>query len=207
VTNPLHRLREVGQSVWYDNVRRVLIDSGQLAAYLDEYAVSGITSNPTIFEHAISGSDDYDGALRRSVEAGVEDPEALLWELAIRDIRDAADLLRPTYDASGGADGFVSLELHPRVSRDAAGSIEFGEQLFARLDRPNTMIKVPGTEQGVPAIEELIARGVNVNVTLLFSRQLRAGASGSAEKARTRPRRPGSRVVAGAGFEPATSGL
>lgn len=166
---PLHRLQELGQSVWYDNIRRALIDSGKLLEYIESYAVTGVTSNPSIFERAISGSSDYDALLGDAVARGLEDPEALFWELAVGDIRDAADLLRPTFDTSQRSDGFVSLELPPRLSRDTAGSVEFGTELYARVGRPNVMIKVPGTPEGVGAIEELIARGVHVNVTLLFS--------------------------------------
>ncbi len=169
MTTPLHRLQDLGQSVWYDNIRRALLDSGRLREYVDQYAVTGVTSNPSIFERAIAGSSDYDEQLRSSLDEGIEEPEELFWELAIRDIRDTADLLRDVHDASDGTDGFVSLELPPRLSRDTAGSVELGTELFGRLDRPNVMIKVPGTPEGVGAIEELIARGVNVNVTLLFS--------------------------------------
>jgi len=169
MNQPLHQLHELGQSIWYDNIRRAMLDSGRLREYVEEYAVTGVTSNPSIFERAIAGSSDYDTALRAAVERGVRDPEALFWELAIEDIRDAADVLRPVYEASDGEDGFVSLELPPRLSRDTRGSVEFGQELFARVGRPNAMIKVPGTAEGVEAIEELIHRGVNVNVTLLFS--------------------------------------
>lgn len=169
VTNALHELQELGQSVWYDNIRRALLTSGELERYLEDYAVSGVTSNPTIFERAISGSDDYDEALREAVDRGVEDPEELFWELAVDDIRDGADVLRDIFDRTDGGDGYVSLELPPRLSRDTGGSVALAEELFARVDRPNVMIKVPGTPAGVPAIEELIFRGVNVNVTLLFS--------------------------------------
>ncbi len=166
---PLHQLRELGQSVWYDNIRRALLDSGQLRDFLDDYAVTGVTSNPSIFEAAIAGSSDYDEQLAVAIDGGLDDPEALFWELAVRDIRDTADVLRDIYDASDGADGFVSLELPPRLSHAAAGSVALGSELFDRLDRPNVMIKVPGTAEGVHAIEELIFGGVNVNVTLLFS--------------------------------------
>ena len=169
MSTPLHRLNELGQSVWYDNIRRALLDSGRLREYVDDYAVTGVTSNPSIFERAIAGSSDYDGQLRSSLDAGIEDPEELFWELAIRDIRDTADLLRDVHDRSDGTDGFVSLELPPRLSRDTSGSVDLGTELFDRLDRPNVMIKVPGTPEGVAAIEELTSRGVNVNVTLLFS--------------------------------------
>ncbi|MBW3665593.1 MAG: bifunctional transaldolase/phosoglucose isomerase [Actinobacteria bacterium] len=166
---PLHQLQQFGQSVWYDNIRRALLTSGELDRYTRDYAVSGVTSNPTIFERAISGSDDYDDALRTAVDRGLGDPEELFWDLAVDDIRDAADVLRDIYDRTDGADGFVSLELPPRLSRDTDGSIDLAVQLYDRVDRPNVMIKVPGTPAGVPTIEELIFRGVNVNVTLLFS--------------------------------------
>jgi transaldolase len=169
MSTPLHRLQDLGQSVWYDNIHRALLDSGRLREYVDRYAVSGVTSNPSIFEQAISGSSDYDDALRLAVEHGTDDPEALFWEVAIRDIQDAADVLRDTYEASDGSDGFVSLELPPRLSHDTEGSVQLGAELFTRLDRPNAMIKVPGTREGIGAIEELTVFGVNVNVTLLFS--------------------------------------
>jgi transaldolase len=169
MNEPLSRLRQLGQSIWYDNIQRSLLESGRLRQLVDEYAVSGVTSNPSIFEQAISGSSDYDDGLRDALERGITDAEELFWELAIRDIRDAADALRGVHDAADGGDGFVSLELPPRLSRDAAGSVEMGVELFARIDRPNVMIKVPGTLDGNAAIEELIYRGVHVNVTLLFS--------------------------------------
>ena len=169
MNEPLHRLHDLGQSIWYDNIRRALLDSGRLRELVEQFAVTGVTSNPSIFERAISGSGDYDVRLREALAAGMTDAEELFWKLAVADIQDAADVLRDVYDASAGADGFVSLELPPRLSRDAAGSVEFGAELFARLDRPNVMIKVPGTREGVEAIEELIYRGVHVNVTLLFS--------------------------------------
>lgn len=167
--NPLQELQELGQSVWYDNIRRALLESGELDRYTRDYAVTGVTSNPTIFERAISGGGDYDDALRAAVGRDVRDPEELFWSLAIDDIRDAADVLRDTYDRQEGADGYVSLELPPRLSQDTEGSVDLAGDLYARVDRPNVMIKVPGTPAGVPAIEELIFRGVNVNVTLLFS--------------------------------------
>ena len=167
--NPLHDLQVAGQSIWLDHIRRALLTSGELDRYRDELCVTGVTSNPTIFERAISGSDDYDDALRGALERGIDHPEELFWELAVADIADAADVLREVYEASGGTDGYVSLELPPRLSPNAAGSVELAERLAARLDRPNTMIKVPGTNEGLEAIEELTARGINVNVTLLFT--------------------------------------
>lgn len=166
---PLQELQDLGQSVWSDNIHRAALADGTLQQHIAQHAVTGVTSNPSIFERAISGSDDYDAQIGQALHDGIDDPEALFWEVAIRDIQDAADLLRAAHDDSGGTDGFVSLELPPRLSRDTAGSVELGAELFARLDRPNVMIKVPGTPEGVDAIEELITRGVNVNVTLLFS--------------------------------------
>lgn len=167
--NPLHQLQALGQSVWYDNLRRALLDSGELARYLDDYAVSGVTSNPTIFEHAITGSDEYDDALSAAVAEGATDPEAVFWDLATADIRGAADVLADVHRRTNGRDGYVSLELPPRVTRDTAGAVEMGRDLFARIDRPNVMIKVTGTPEGVNAVEELVYRGVPVNITLLFS--------------------------------------
>ncbi|MFO8076416.1 MAG: transaldolase [Egibacteraceae bacterium] len=165
----LHDLTAMGQSVWYDNLARPLLDSGTLANYLDRYAVTGVTSNPTIFEQAISGGTDYDAAVAEALAEGVEDPEALFWRVAVRDVKDAADLLAPTHHDTGGVDGYVSLELPPRLAHDTDGSIGMGLELARRVDRPNLMVKVPGTPPGMGAIEELIARGVSVNVTLLFS--------------------------------------
>ncbi len=166
--NPLFRLRSFGQSPWLDYIRRGLITSGGLQRLIDEYAVSGVTSNPTILNKAISGSTDYDDALRSLVEGGERDPKAIFLRLAVEDIGMAADVLRPVYDDRKGGDGFVSLEVSPNLAQDTEGTIREGVSLFTELGRPNVMIKVPGTPEGVPAIEELTARGVNVNVTLLF---------------------------------------
>lgn len=165
----LHDLAATGQSVWYDNIRRALLDSGELASYLDRYAVTGVTSNPTIFEQAIAGGGDYDEAIAAALSEGIDDPEAVFWRLAIRDIQDTADLLAPVHQETEGLDGYVSLELPPRLIHDTDGSIEMALELARRVDRPNLMVKVPGTTAGMGAIEELIARGVHVNVTLLFS--------------------------------------
>ena len=166
--NPLFRLRSFGQSPWLDYIRRGLITSGGLQRLIDEYAVSGVTSNPTILNKAISGSTDYDDALRSLVESGERDPKAIFLRLAVEDIGMAADVLRPIHEKAKGGDGFVSLEVSPNLARDTEGTIREGVSLFTDLARPNVMIKVPGTPEGVPAIEELTARGVNVNVTLLF---------------------------------------
>jgi transaldolase len=169
MATPLHALQELGQSVWYDNLRRAMLVDGELARYRDDYAVSGVTSNPTIFQRAVADGDDYDDTLRAAAERGIDDPEEAFWELATDDIRDAADVFRKLHEERDGADGFVSLELPPRLSQDTDGSIALAEELFQRVGRRNVMIKVPGNPAGVPAIEELVHRGVNVNVTLLFS--------------------------------------
>ena len=166
--NPLFRLRDFGQSPWLDYIRRGLITSGGLKRLVDEYAVAGVTSNPTILNKAIAGSTDYDDALRSLVESGQRDPKAIFLRLAVEDIGMTADVLRPVYDDRKGGDGFVSLEVSPNLARDAEGTIQEGLSLFSELARANVMIKVPGTPEGAPAIEELTRQGVNVNVTLLF---------------------------------------
>ncbi len=166
--NPLFRLRDFGQSPWLDYIRRGLITSGGLKRLVEEYAVSGVTSNPTILNKAISGSTDYDDALRSLVESGERDPKAIFLRLAVEDIGMTADVLRPYHDETGGADGFASLEVSPDLARDTQGTIKEALSLFSELSRPNAMIKVPGTPEGAPAIAELTSQGVNVNVTLLF---------------------------------------
>ncbi len=167
--NRLQALRDAGISIWLDTLSRELIDSGGFARLLADSAVTGATSNPTIFANAITRSDSYDDQLRAMVASGVRNPQRLFFELALDDVRRAADLLRPAYDHSGGRDGFVSFECTPDLADDSEATIEQALALWSRLDRPNVMIKVPATAAGVPAIEELTARGVNVNVTLLFS--------------------------------------
>ncbi len=146
-----------------------MLDGGGFATFIADCAVTGATSNPTIFAKAITGSDRYDDQVRAAVAAGVRAPQALFFELALEDIRRAADLLRPTYEASDGRDGFVSFECTPDLAGDTAATIEQAARLWNRLARPNVMIKVPATAAGVPAIEELTARGLNINVTLLFA--------------------------------------
>ena len=165
--NPIQRLRPLGQSVWYDNVSRSLIETGELNRFL-ELGVTGLTSNPTIFEKAISSSDDYDSSLLAYAREGMN-PAQLAEALAIADIQAAADILRPVYDSTGGADGFASLEVNPHLARDTAGTVAEARRLFAALDKPNAMIKVPATPEGVPAVRALISEGINVNVTLIFS--------------------------------------
>jgi transaldolase/glucose-6-phosphate isomerase len=163
----VHKLGELGQSIWYDNIRRALLDSGELQALLDA-GVTGVTSNPSIFEKAIAGSNDYDGDLHRLVDEGKSE-ESIFEALALEDIQRTADLLRPIYDETSGADGYVSLEVSPTLARDTGGTITEARRLFAALDRPNVMIKVPATPEGIPAVETLIGEGINVNVTLMFS--------------------------------------
>jgi transaldolase len=167
--NRLAQLRRAGVSIWLDTLSRELLDTGTFAGMIDDCAVTGATSNPTIFATAITGSDRYDEQLRKAVAEGAYDPQELFFELALEDVGRAADLLRATYEASGGRDGFVSFECTPDLADDAAATVEQAMMLWRRLDRPNVMIKVPATRAGVPAIEELTARGINVNVTLLFS--------------------------------------
>ena len=167
--NRLEQLHEAGVSIWLDTLSRELLDSGAFAALIADSAVTGATSNPTIFAKAITGSDRYDDQLRAAVASGMRDPQKLFFELALEDIRRAADLLRPTYEASDGRDGFVSFECTPDLADDTAATIEQAVELWDRLARPNVMIKVPATEAGIPAIEELTFRGLNINITLLFS--------------------------------------
>jgi transaldolase len=167
-TGSLWRLTELGQSVWVDYIRRGILDNGELAEMIREDAVRGVTSNPAIFEQAIARSDDYTDALERLAEDGAGAVETYE-RLAIEDIQRAADLFREIYDRSGGGDGFVSLEVSPELARDTDGTLHEARRLWAAVDRPNVMIKVPGTDEGLPVVEDLLAEGINVNITLLFS--------------------------------------
>jgi transaldolase len=167
--NRLRQLHDAGVSIWLDTLSRELVDGGGFARLIADCAVTGATSNPTIFDKAITGSDSYDEQLRAAVASGVHDPQELFFELALDDVRRAAGLLRQAYDASAGRDGFVSFECTPDLADDTAATIEQAVGLWNRLALPNVMIKVPATAAGIPAIEELTARGVNVNITLLFS--------------------------------------
>jgi transaldolase len=170
IPNPrLQRLHAAGVSIWLDTLSRELLDSGEFAELIHDYSVTGATSNPTIFAKAITGSERYDGQLRRLAEGGEHDPQQLFFALALDDVREAAHELRPSYDQSGGRDGFISFECTPDLADDTQGTIAQALDLWQRLDEPNVMIKVPATEAGLPAIEELTRRGVNVNITLLFS--------------------------------------
>ena len=167
--NAAHALHDLGQSLWLDNITRTLLDSGTLTRYIRDFAITGLTSNPTIFEHAIGNSDAYDEAIRSKAREG-KSGEALFFELALEDLTRAADLLRPVFDASNGVDGWVSLEVSPLLAHDAARTIAAAADLHARGARPNLFIKIPGTPEGLVAIEASIFAGVPVNVTLLFSR-------------------------------------
>jgi transaldolase len=167
--NRLEQLHEAGVSIWLDTLSRELVEDGGFAALIADFAVTGATSNPTIFAKAITGSDRYDEQLRAATASGIRAPQELFFELALDDVRRAADLLRPTYEASGGRDGFISFECTPDLADDTAATIAQAVELWNRLARPNVMIKVPATEAGIPAIEELTARGLNINITLLFS--------------------------------------
>jgi transaldolase len=168
MSNPLVDLVPLGQSVWYDSISRSLIESGDLARLISEDGLRGMTSNPAIFEKAISGSDDYAEDLQRHATAGLS-PIEIYEALAIGDIQAAADVLHPVFASSRGADGFVSLEVSPYLADDTQGTIDEALRLAAEVDRPNLMIKVPGTPAGIPAIEILIGKGLNINVTLLFA--------------------------------------
>ena len=168
--NPkLEQLHEAGVSIWLDTLSRDLLQSGEFAGLIRDYSVTGATSNPTIFAKAIAGSDLYDAQLRALTEDGQRDLQELFFALALDDVREAARELRQTFDESGGRDGFISFECTPDLADDTEGTIAQAADLWARLGQPNVMIKVPGTQAGLPAIEELTRRGVNVNVTLLFS--------------------------------------
>src|SRR5882724_4866641 len=168
--NATWQLHDLGQSLWLDNITRRLLTSGTLSRYIKELAVTGLTSNPTIFDHAIKDSDSYDDAIRKKTLAG-KSGETLFFELALEDLIQAADLFRPIHDATGGIDGWTSLEVSPLLADDTAGTIAAATQLHARAQCPNLFIKIPGTRAGIPAIEEAIFAGVPVNVTLLFSRE------------------------------------
>src|SRR5256712_1137993 len=161
-------LHDLGQSLWLDNITRNLLRTGVLRRYIDEFSVTGLTSNPTIFDHAIKNSGDYDDAIKSKLAEG-KSGEKLFFELALEDLTQAADLFRPVHDRTGGVDGWVSLEVSPLLANDTAGTVRAAAQLHGRAQRPNLFIKIPGTPEGVPAIEQSICAGVPINVTLLFS--------------------------------------
>jgi len=166
--NRLLEIEALGQSVWLDNLTRQLLDDGELSRLIERDGLSGVTSNPSIFEKGIGHSDRYDDAIRELARE-VDDPQEIFEQLAYRDIRDAADLLRPTFEQTGGQDGFVSFELPASLADDAEGSVAAAQQHRSAIDRANVLIKVPGTEAGVVTFEQLTALGVNVNITLLFA--------------------------------------
>ena len=184
-------LHNLGQSLWLDNITRDLLKNGRLKSYLDELSVTGLTSNPTIFDQAIKNSTAYDAAILDGLEKG-RSSENLFFDLALDDLTKAADLFRTIYDRTNGVDGWVSLEVSPLLAHDTTQTIAAAKQLFARAGRPNLFIKIPGAPEGLPAIEETIFAGVPVNVTLLFSREhYLAAAEASLCLAQTR-RRPAS---------------
>ncbi|MGD0950553.1 MAG: transaldolase [Candidatus Binatia bacterium] len=164
------KLHEMGQSLWLDNITRGLLTSGTLGRYIQEFSVTGLTSNPTIFDHAVKNSHDYDHAIRQKLKEG-KLGEALFFELAIEDLTRAADLFRPIHEATNRVDGWVSLEVSPKLAYDTKSTVAAAQELHARAARPNLFIKIPGTREGIPAIEEAIFAGVPINVTLLFSRE------------------------------------
>jgi transaldolase len=167
---PTQRLHDAGQSLWIDNITRAMIEGGTLRRYIEELSVTGLTSNPTIFDQAIKGGNEYDATIRQKL-AAAGTGEALFFELALQDLTRAADLFRPVHERTAGVDGWVSLEVSPVLAYDTASSIAQAKELHARAGRPNLFIKIPGTKEGLPAIEEAIFSGVPINVTLLFSRE------------------------------------
>jgi transaldolase len=164
------RLHDLGQSLWLDNITRDLLKTGTLKRYIDELSVTGLTSNPTIFDHAIKSSAAYDAPIRERLATGISG-EALFFEVALEDITRAADLFRPIHERTNGVDGWVSLEVSPLLAHNTASTLAAAKDLFARAGRPNLFIKIPGTGEGLPAIEEAIFAGIPINVTLLFSRE------------------------------------
>ena len=168
--NATGKLHDLGQSIWLDNITRDLLGSGTLKRYIDELSVTGLTSNPTIFDHAIRNSATYDAPIRQKVQAG-RLGEELFFDLALEDLTGAADLFKPVFERTAGVDGWVSLEVSPLLAHDTASTLAAAKALHERAGRPNLLIKIPGTPEGLPAIEEAIFAGIPVNVTLLFSRE------------------------------------
>ena len=166
--NPLHDLEQCGQSVWVDSISRQMLDSGQLQRFVDQDGIGGVTSNPTIFQKAIAGSSDYDDDLRKYSDQSMS-ADQVFERLAASDVQRAADVLRPVYDRTHGADGFVSIEVSPQAAHDLQRTLDDAHTLWGLVDRPNVMIKVPATPEGIPAIEQLLSEGLNVNITLIFA--------------------------------------
>ena len=168
--NKTTELHDLGQSLWLDNITREILDNGTLRRYMTEFSITGLTSNPTIFDEAIGNTAAYDEGIRAKARAG-KSGEALFIELALEDLRRAADLFRPVFDATGGVDGWVSMEVSPLLAADTSGSIDAAATIHRQAERPNLYVKIPGTPEGIPAIEESIFNAVPINVTLLFSRE------------------------------------
>ncbi len=167
---PTQQLHDLGQSLWLDNITREILNNGTLRDYIENFSVTGLTSNPTIFDEAIGGTNAYDEGIRAKAKAGTSG-EALFIELALEDLRRAADLFRPAFESTDHIDGWVSMEVSPLLAADTAGTIAAAKQIHALADRPNLFVKIPGTPEGLPAIEEAVFAGVPINVTLLFSRE------------------------------------
>ena len=165
--NPLNKIQEHGQSIWLDLLDREIMNSGKLQSLIDDDDLRGLTSNPSIFEKAISGSDDYDDDIALLFKK-YDNNSAIFFDMAIDDIQRAADIFKPVFDKTKGKDGFVSLEVSPYLALDTDGTIEQARELWRKVDRKNVMIKIPGTKQGLPAIRECLREGININVTLLF---------------------------------------
>src|SRR5215475_6033722 len=178
IMNPTAQLRSYGQSLWLDNITRDLLNSGTLERYVTDLSITGLTSNPTIFDHAIKNSSSYDAAIMEGAQKG-RSGESLFFYLALSDITQAADLFRTIHDQTSGVDGWASLEVPPALAYDATKTLSAAKELFARADRPNVFIKIPGTKEGLQAIEEAIFAGVPINVTLLFSADQYVAAAGA----------------------------
>jgi transaldolase/glucose-6-phosphate isomerase len=170
--NPVKALQDHGQAVWLDFLSRGFIAKGGLKKLVDEDGLRGVTSNPSIFEQAIGRTDEYDDAISRMLQKGDDSPGQIFEKLAVEDIRSATDVLRPMFDATHGADGFVSIEVSPYLAMDTQGTIDEAKRLWREVDRKNLMVKVPATPEGLPAIHDLTAEGINVNITLLFAQQV-----------------------------------
>jgi transaldolase, mycobacterial type len=166
--NAINQLHKLGQSIWYDNIQRRLLENGEMAQLIAQGDIRGVTSNPSIFHNAISRSNDYDAALKSMAWSSLS-TEEMFYQLALEDIRAAADLFLPLYKQSNGADGYVSMEVSPYLARDTAGTISEAKRLWDLVNRPNLMVKIPATAQGIEAINKSIAAGININVTLIFS--------------------------------------
>ena len=166
--DPLLELKRLGQSVWLDNISRGLLNSGELKRLVEQNGISGVTSNPTIFEKAISHGTDYDEAMRELMRHGASDSD-IYAALTVADIQAATDVLRPVFDATRGDDGYVSIEVSPKLAHDTAGTLADARRLHAAVNRPNLFVKVPATREGIPAIRQLLCEGININITLMFS--------------------------------------